>query len=65
MAEKTPERKPVIYNEGDKLYQMIEDPTRCIEETTPDSWHFSQCSRKRGFGKDGLYCKQHAKRHPA
>ena len=23
-----------------------------------------QCCRNRGHGKDGLYCKQHAKRHP-
>ena len=25
-------------------------------------WHFNQCSRKRGHGPDGAYCKQHAKR---
>ena len=23
-----------------------------------------QCDRKRGYGKDDLYCKQHAKKHP-
>jgi hypothetical protein len=40
------------------------DKTRCVELVTNDLWHFSQCSRKRGYGKDGLYCKQHAKRHP-
>ncbi|CAB5223449.1 hypothetical protein UFOVP383_49 [uncultured Caudovirales phage] len=37
-----------------------EDPTRCIEEV----WPFPrQCTRKRGYGPDGLYCKQHAKQH--
>lgn len=41
------------------------DLKRCVERVTSDSWNFYQCSRKRGFGKDGLYCKQHAKRHPA
>ena len=40
-----------------------EDPTRCVEEVW--SWYSRQCSRKRGYGKDGLYCKQHAKNHPA
>jgi hypothetical protein len=40
------------------------DPTRCIAEvfhrltTIP-----CQCSRKRGHGPDGLFCKQHAKQH--
>jgi len=39
-----------------------EDKTRCIETVYRDSdWYPSQCRRKRGFGKDGLYCKQHAK----
>ena len=42
-----------------------EDTTRCVEAVpNHNSWFFPQCSRKRGFGKDGLYCKQHAKRHP-
>lgn len=40
-----------------------EDTTRCIcsvrdQGRSPLS---SQCSRKRGHGPDGLYCKQHAK----
>jgi hypothetical protein len=26
---------------------------------------FRQCSRKRGYGYNGLYCKQHSKRWPA
>lgn len=42
-----------------------EDKTRCIEEVADSSgWHFYQCHRKRGYGLNGLYCKQHAKRHP-
>jgi hypothetical protein len=43
-----------------------EDVTRCIEEvwnTGSAGWIPHQCSRKRGHGPDGLYCKQHAKRH--
>jgi hypothetical protein len=43
-----------------------EDPTRCIEEVWPiGGWNPYQCSRKRGHGPDGLYCKQHAKQHEA
>ena len=41
-----------------------EDVTRCIEAVV-DGWHERQCYRKRGYGKDGLYCKQHAKKHHA
>lgn len=45
---------------------MAEDPTRCAEEVAdpPRYILFHQCLRKRGHGKDGLYCKQHAKFHP-
>ena len=37
----------------------------CAEEITTynmnwPSWH--QCSRRKGHGKDGLLCKQHAKK---
>jgi hypothetical protein len=44
-----------------------EDPTRCIEEVYPrgGGWIPYQCSRKRGHGPDGLYCKLHAKNHEA
>jgi hypothetical protein len=59
------ERKPIIYERGG-LYQSIEDPERCIEKVADfTGFHFLQCMRKRGFGEGGLYCKQHAKRHPA
>jgi len=37
---------------------------RCVEKVAP-GWLYIQCSRKRGHGKDGLYCKQHSKWHPA
>lgn len=38
-----------------------EEPTRCIASVTATgSWHSTQCARKRGFGDDGLWCKQHA-----
>jgi hypothetical protein len=45
---------------------QAEDPTRCIEEVCPSmarGWIPLQCRRKRGHGPDGLYCKQHAKKH--
>ena len=42
-----------------------EKPENCINEVADSSgWHFFQCVRKRGKGQDGLYCWQHAKRHP-
>jgi len=40
-----------------------EDKTRCVAEVHDyTGWHFVQCSRKRGYGPDSLYCKQHAKK---
>ncbi len=43
-----------------------EDTARCIVEVWPASgagtFIPSQCKRKRGYGADGLYCKQHQKR---
>lgn len=43
-----------------------EDPTRCIAAIGGSSlWgpaNERQCGRKRGFGPDGLYCRQHAQR---
>jgi hypothetical protein len=29
------------------------------------AFHSHGCNRSAGFGKDGLYCKQHAKQYPA
>ncbi len=39
---------------------------RCIVEVWEKgrSMMAFQCRRKRGYGKDGLYCKQHAKIYP-
>lgn len=41
-----------------------EDSTRCIEEVYPNDgggWaRYHQCTRKRGHGPEGLYCKQHS-----
>lgn len=40
-----------------------EAPERCIAEIPhPPSWQYAQCSRKRGHGLHGDYCKQHAKK---
>ena len=37
-----------------------EDPNRCIVAVFQRGRYVSvQCSRKRGNGPDGLYCKQH------
>lgn len=39
-----------------------EDEACCVVQVWPaEGWHVYQCSRKRGHGPDGLYCKQHAK----
>lgn len=46
---------------------VAEDTTLCIEEVqgSGKGGMFYQCNRKRGYGRDGLYCGQHALRHPA
>jgi len=40
------------------------DYTRCAEEVwnCAQGMISSQCSRKRGHGPDGAYCKQHARK---
>lgn len=44
---------------------ISEDETKCIKEVWPrgraDGWFPWQCQRKRGYGFEGLYCKQHAR----
>lgn len=45
--------------------QFSENEQHCIEEVWPDARHPHQCSRRRGHGQWGLFCRQHAKRHPA
>jgi len=45
---------------------LPEDPKRCIAEVyRQHSWIPGQCYRKRGYGENGLYCKQHAKKKEA
>ena len=40
-----------------------EDKANCVAEVTDYSgWHSFQCQRKRGYGPNGEYCKQHAKK---
>ncbi len=42
---------------------IAEDKTLCVAEVKDFSgWHFYQCSRKRGYGPEDKYCKQHAKK---
>ena len=39
-----------------------ENIKKCIKSVWPrGEWFSHQCTRDRGFGLDGLYCKQHAK----
>lgn len=43
-----------------------EDLTRCREEVWPGNgggWIPYQCLRKRGHGKGGEFCKQHARKY--
>jgi hypothetical protein len=41
-----------------------ENITKCIESVMRSGRMIGcQCSRKRGFGPDGLYCRQHSKRY--
>jgi hypothetical protein len=58
------EQKKRVYDKwGGNPKGIPEDPTRCIEEVVDWSgWHYFQCSRKRGYGPNGEYCKQHAKK---
>jgi hypothetical protein len=38
-----------------------EDVTRCVASVRDSGgWHSYQCERKRGFGPEGLYCRQHS-----
>jgi hypothetical protein len=40
-----------------------EDITRCVVEIFPrDAYISRQCRRLKGYGPEGEYCKQHAKR---
>lgn len=49
---------------GGQPQGKLEDETRCIEEVYDKELHHNrQCLHFRGYGPDGLYCKQHAKKH--
>lgn len=44
---------------------VSEDVGQCVEEVYPgenQGWVPRQCSRKRGYGPEGLYCKQHGEK---
>ena len=43
-----------------------EDTSKCVQGVYPGVGITSlQCSRKRGHGRDGDYCWQHARQNPA
>ena len=48
------------------FYRTPEDPTQCIKAIWVKSGYegATQCSRKRGHGPDGLYCKHHSRGLP-
>lgn len=50
---------------GNSVFRKKEDTSRCIvgiiRGFMSDGYH--QCGRKRGHGRDGLFCKQHAKKY--
>lgn len=54
-------REPRIYGKWFGRPQgHPEDPERCITSVyTGHGFGSTQCKRKRGFGPDGLQCKQH------
>jgi len=37
-----------------------ENSLDCIAEVKSVGWMFKQCGRKRGHGRNGMLCKQHA-----
>lgn len=40
---------------------IAEDKIKCVAEVGWDEFITRQCQRKRGYGPNDLYCKQHAK----
>jgi hypothetical protein len=56
------------WREADRVWRSAASEVRlfgrCHAEIW-DNWTTSRCSRKNGYGRDGDYCKQHAKKHPA
>ena len=50
-----------IYGRNAACKGAKENVACCIAEIAHD-YFFCQCSRKRGHGEKGLFCKQHAKK---
>lgn len=47
-------------------FGYAENTTACVEAVYVSKQYLSrQCLHKRGYGLDGEFCMQHAKRHPA
>jgi hypothetical protein len=67
MAKSKPKSKlaPRIYGQwAGNPNGVPEDPTHCIHAVRNDFQPGGyQCTRKRGHGPAGLYCKQHAWRY--
>lgn len=57
---KHPERDPG-YTYGRGMNERPQDPDRCVADVYDKFAGFYQCSRPRGHGPGGKYCKQHAK----
>lgn len=55
---KRKKRKIKTYGNSNLGSEVPEDATRCIKTIWSNFTNY-QCQRKRGCGKDGLYCKQH------
>lgn len=53
----------IIYNQWAGNPKGVEEnETQCIEEVSDAvGWGHHQCTRKRGYGKNDWFCKQHAK----
>jgi len=58
------EKKARVYDQwAGNPKGISEDPSRCVAEVSDfTGWHSNQCSRKRGYGPNDEYCKQHAKK---
>lgn len=40
-----------------------EDETRCVASVPYSRCLYQQCSRRRGHGREGLFCVQHARKN--
>jgi hypothetical protein len=56
----------------ERRYEFV-DGDKCLAEVVEICWdgfamektieHYRQCTRKRGHGPNGEYCRQHSKKH--